>query len=401
MGRRGGATVIVSQAPDSVAVSPAAATITALGDTLRLAAQAFDTNGHAAAGAEFSWESSAASVATVDVSGLVTAVADGVATITASAGEASGSAVVTVAQVVSPDRAALVALYTATDGPNWVNSENWLTDAPLGEWYGVDTDASGRVVGLYLGGRWDEDTRQWIRHGLSGPIPPELGSLANLTELNLVANHLTGPIPSELGKLVNLTWLYLGTNHLTGPIPVELGSLTDLQRVSLGANGLSGPIPPELGNLANLRYLSLVENELSGPIPPELGSLANLTELWLYQNQLTGPIPPELGSLHNLREMHTWGNNLSGSLPPELGNLANLKDLGLSDNAFVGTIPSELGNLANLTALRLFNNNLSGLIPSELGNLAQPDHAGPGKEPTNGPDPARTQEPLQPGRLRR
>ena len=60
----GGATVTVAQAADSVAVSPTAATITALGDTLRLAAQAFDTNGHAAAVAEFSWESSADSVAT-------------------------------------------------------------------------------------------------------------------------------------------------------------------------------------------------------------------------------------------------------------------------------------------------------------------------------------------------
>ena len=46
------------------------------------------------------------------------------------------------------DRAALVALYHATDGPNWIDSENWLTDAPLGEWYGVDTDSSGRVVRL-------------------------------------------------------------------------------------------------------------------------------------------------------------------------------------------------------------------------------------------------------------
>ncbi len=48
--------------------------------------------------------------------------------------------------------AALVALYESTDGPNWVNNENWLTDAPLGEWYGVDTDRDGRVS------RHDNDT---------------------------------------------------------------------------------------------------------------------------------------------------------------------------------------------------------------------------------------------------
>ena len=31
------------------------------------------------------------------------------------------------------DRAALVALYDATDGPNWKNSTNWLTDASLSD----------------------------------------------------------------------------------------------------------------------------------------------------------------------------------------------------------------------------------------------------------------------------
>ena len=36
------------------------------------------------------------------------------------------------------DRAVLVALYTATDGPRWANSDNWLSDAPIGEWFGVN-----------------------------------------------------------------------------------------------------------------------------------------------------------------------------------------------------------------------------------------------------------------------
>ena len=94
----GTASVTVSQAPDSVAVSPAEATIAALGDTVRLAAEAFDANRHAMASAEFSWESSAASVAMVDAAGLVTAVANGTATITAAAAAASGTAIVVVKQ---------------------------------------------------------------------------------------------------------------------------------------------------------------------------------------------------------------------------------------------------------------------------------------------------------------
>ena len=73
---------------------------------------------------------------------------------------------------VDTDREALVALYNATDGENWNESDNWLSDAPLGEWYGVTIDDDGRVGALYLPGI-----------GLSGEIPPELGSLSNLTSL--------------------------------------------------------------------------------------------------------------------------------------------------------------------------------------------------------------------------
>ncbi|WP_420448359.1 Ig-like domain-containing protein [Candidatus Palauibacter sp.] len=123
----GEAVVTVMQSAGSVVVSPAADTV-APGDTLRLVAEAFDENGHRVEGAQFDWSSSAVLVASVDGSGLVTAVAEGTATITATTGDARGTAEIT---VENPDRAALVALYNATNGPNWVNNENWLTDAPL------------------------------------------------------------------------------------------------------------------------------------------------------------------------------------------------------------------------------------------------------------------------------
>ena len=52
--------------------------------------------------------------------------------------------------VPDPDREILVELYNETYGPNWIYDDNWLTDAPLGEWHGVTTDAGGRVTLLYL-----------------------------------------------------------------------------------------------------------------------------------------------------------------------------------------------------------------------------------------------------------
>ena len=90
---------------------------------------------------------------------------------------------------IATDRAALEALYDATDGPNWTDSTNWKTDAPLGEWFGVWTDSTGRVIRLEL----DDN-------GLAGPIPTELGNLSNLRSLSLGSNDLSGPIPAGIGK---------------------------------------------------------------------------------------------------------------------------------------------------------------------------------------------------------
>lgn len=115
----GEARVRVTQSAASVVVSPAADTL-ARGDTLRLVAEAFDENGHRVIGAEFTWSSSIGSVATVDASGLERVVADGTVTITAMAGEVSGTSEIT---IENPDRAALVALYEATGGPTWTNND--------------------------------------------------------------------------------------------------------------------------------------------------------------------------------------------------------------------------------------------------------------------------------------
>ena len=350
----GKAVVTVMQSAGSVIVSPSADTVV-LGGTLRLVAEAFDANGHLVEGAAFTWSSSDGSVATVDASGLVRGVGEGKATLTATAGSATGTAEIT---VTNPDRAALVALYHATDGPNWVNSDNWLTDAPLRDWYGVDTDASGRVVGLVLAGRWDADAQRLISHGLSGPIPPELGNLSELRRLVLDVNELTGPIPPELGNLINLTRLNLDDNDLSGPIPAELGSPANLTILGLGDNDLSGPIPPQLGKLTSLTRLHLRLNNLKGPIPPELGNLANLEVLDLRWNDLAGPIPPELGDLANLWSLDLASNDLSGPIPPELGELANMTVLEVGWNELSGPLPHSFLQLQRLRVLAIAPNDL-------------------------------------------
>ena len=261
------------------------------------------------------------------------------------------------------DRDVLVTLYDATGGPDWTKSDNWLTEAELDEWYGVETDSSGRVTALQL-----------RNNGLTGPIPPELGHLSALRDLILTNNDLRGPIPPELGNLPNLTSFILWNANLSGTIPPELGNLTELSVLTLARSGLTGPIPAELGNLANLTRLALDDNALEGPIPPELGNLGALEDLSLALNDLTGPIPPELGSLPSLRQLGLGYNELTGSIPPELAMLEELQVLVLEDNDLTGALPPELGSLGNLAYATLAGNDLTGSIPPGLGSLVHLDY---------------------------
>ena len=203
------------------------------------------------------------------------------------------------------DRAALVAFYQSTNGPDWKNKSNWLSNRRLGAWHGVTTDGSGRVIHLEL-----------PQNRLTGQIPPELGNLNNLLLLNLSWNRLSGPIPPELGNLNSLESVYFHGNGLNGPVPPELGNLLNLTKLSLYANRLSGPVPPELGRLVNLRRLYLDGNLLSGQLPPELGNLANLTGLSLSSNRLSRQVPPDLlGKLENLTWLTLDQNELTGCVP--------------------------------------------------------------------------------------
>ena len=293
------------------------------------------------------------------------------------------------------DREALVALYEATGGRDWRSNDNWLTDAPLGDWFGVDVNGEGRVVrvdlfthyipgGTLLTGNnlageippelGDLTALTYLdlsgnENGLKGEIPPELGNLTALRELKLFSNSLTGEIPPELGNLVALERLTLWGNALTGPIPSSLGSLTELRRLNLGVNGLTGPIPPELGKLAALEGLSLAGNALTGTIPIELTNLVALKHLYLGPNNLSGTIPPDLGNLAKLEWLGLERNNLVGPIPPELGSLSALRHMDVHSNALAGEIPSELGNLTKLEWLWLNQNDLTGRVPSETGNL--------------------------------
>lgn len=99
---------------------------------------------------------------------------------------------------------------------------NWRPDTPIMNWRGVGVGGNPprvRTLDLEGGlGLWDSD---FIREGIRGPIPPELGELGAVWGLQLSSGS-TGEIPQELGEMPNLRVLRLPIWSLTGCIPSSL-----------------------------------------------------------------------------------------------------------------------------------------------------------------------------------
>ena len=316
------------------------------------------------------------------------------------------------------DKLALEAFYDATGGDNWTVNTNWKSatlpagcgdeNRASGCWHAVNTDASGRVTKLdfYGSTSWSnnlagdlpavlgelsmltvlelgaEPNLEDSYNQLSGPIPPEIGGLINLTNLGLANNRLTGPIPPELNRLTALERLDLGVNRLTGPIP-DLRALTSLRTLHLDGNQLSGGIPAWVNQLTALSYLELQSNELSGTIP-DLSALTSLQVLGLHRNRLSGPVP-DLSALTSVWALAISYNQLSGPIP-DLSALTSLRVLSLSFNQFTGPIP-DLSGLDQMTSLLILGNRLSGRIPATLGDMDALQYLLLGENQLDGPIP--------------
>ncbi|WP_419161681.1 leucine-rich repeat domain-containing protein [Candidatus Palauibacter sp.] len=256
------------------------------------------------------------------------------------------------------ERSDLIKLYEAMGGESWTDNTNWLTDAPLENWYGIAVDsATGRVRQIDLN-----------RNNLSGEIPTEIKYFPHLRLLRLDYNRLEGEIPPEIGQLTELRRMDIDGNEFKGSIPPEIGKLEKLRELWMGGNEMTGPIPPEMGNLASLEEVHLYEARFEGSIPEEFGKLTELQILRITETQIEGGLPEGLGALAKLRAIRVYSNRLSEPLPASLGQLDSLFSLWIADNMIEGPLPAELGQIDSLRFLLADNNNLSGPLPPGLGD---------------------------------
>ncbi|KAL3748712.1 hypothetical protein ACJRO7_009881 [Eucalyptus globulus] len=233
-------------------------------------------------------------------------------------------------------------------------------------------------------------------------IPSTIGSLVELTSLNLSLSKFGGQLPSQVLKLTNLTSLDLSWNsmlqlrnpsmetmvqfltklehldvswlNVSAPVPDAIANLSSLTSLILSDCYLQGTFPRTIFELPRLQLLDLSGNfELSGHLPKfHLGSPIKSLSLWM--TNFSGNIPSSIGNLTQLTMLNFALNILSGEIPSSLGKLIQLSYLDLGMNLLSGEIPASLANLTNLTSLDLRDNQLTGQIPAEITGLTRLTH---------------------------
>ena len=226
--------------------------------------------------------------------------------------------------ILKQERDALVRLYNVIGGEQMSHLENWLTDAPVGEWTGITTDERGRVVEIII-----ERTSTRIESfgGLLKKFP-------YLVSLNLCMGDWGSGIFPEIGELSQLKQLQI--TYLLEPFqcefPKEIFQLTELEYLAIYYNtGLCGLFPTDWTKLPNLKYLDLRGNELTGSVPVELASLKQLEVLEIGGNCLSGTVPDEVLAMsawtkNNYIQQDGYGLDLPEGLEAEKGILLEILD---------------------------------------------------------------------------
>ncbi|XP_056159538.1 receptor-like protein 47 [Syzygium oleosum] len=267
------------------------------------------------------------------------------------------------------------------------NASTGKTQSDCCFWAGVECDkVSGHVIGLdlscsCLSGKINSNTSilrllrlRCLNLGFNDffcHIPPAIGNLGSLTDLNFSGSYFMGHIPRSLGNLTRLVHLDLSDNLLNGTIASSFGNIFKLEYLSLSFNEFGGKIPSFFGRLGHLKHLDLSGNSLTGEVPSFLANLVQLKYLSLGANMLIGQIPSSLGNLVQLTSLDLMFNQLTGEIPSSIGNLVQLVNIDLGYNLLAGEIPLSFQNLQELRCLTLASNRLSGEIPSSLGRLTQ------------------------------
>lgn len=192
------------------------------------------------------------------------------------------------AEAFEPDSLALVDIYNAGDGENWVWIEDrpgieWFT-GPMKDWKYIVVNGEGRVTNLGLN-----------QMNMGGGLSPSIGNLTELTRFEIQGWEnekkyvdVAGELPAELWNCTKLTRIQLKYTRMTGELPAGIENLQVLSELNTQATKFTGQIPAELFNIPTITKLYLHQSAFEGDVPATLSNAKKLVRFYVHENQLTG-----------------------------------------------------------------------------------------------------------------
>lgn len=281
------------------------------------------------------------------------------------------------------DSLILVEIYHQLDGPNWNNSENWLTSEPLEEWEGINL-LDDRVSRITL-----------TNQNLSGPFPEQITKLDKLSSFDIRQGNVTGSIPEDLTQLKELGRFNVSNNKLSGTVPNIWTEFPKLKYLIFSFNdfegslpeipdgmilfyaqscGFSGPIP-ESWEGVSLAKIILSGNELTGSLDIfETWPILSIAD-FSYNNWDEGPLPMWIDTKENINSFICSNCNLVGDIPPGFDLRDNLifEQIVIDGNEIGGNIAALFigPDSSKKMYLNVYGNRFSGSFPGHLAHSVE------------------------------
>lgn len=170
-------------------------------------------------------------------------------------------------------RKALIEFYQALDGDNWPHKDNWCSDKPIVEWYGVNNDCANNTYIV-----------PWV-HNL------------DLTDFRFGQwDYSPGTLPECMVRMGPIESLRMPNFMLSGGIPEFLGSMYSLREIGFYGNQLSGEIPESVSKLPLLSHFDICYNQFKGQLPEDIimNFMDRRAGINFNNNLFTGKIPERL-----------------------------------------------------------------------------------------------------------
>ena len=252
-------------------------------------------------------------------------------------------------------REALIKLYQSTGGENWKQNDNWCSDKPIEEWYGVtrldngkyELDLSNNNLTGKIEQTFPDDLFRLICSN-NQLTSLDVAGCTSLWYLYCVDNQLTS---LDVSGCTSLVELYCHNNQLTS---LDISGCTTLKHLSCDNNQLPSL---DVSGCTLLEYLGCYNNQLPSL---DISSCTTLKHLFCDSNQL-----PSLDiSSCTLLESLNCSNNQLTSL--DVSGFTSLEYLYCYENQLTSL---DVSGCTSLVELRCQNNQISSVIPDWFSQL--------------------------------